>query len=191
MVHPIYTVAPLDGIKRHAGDAVTVTLNDGADVAAAAKAAKAADLAVVMVGNRDSEGKDRPSLSLDEGQDDLIVPPAQAHALAAQLTKQGIPHALLEFKEEAHGFRRTETIIAALEAELSLYAQTLNFPHPDTPQLRLHTAPPEVPIPQAEEAAPTPATSTPAPPATPPARPAPDLPPASRHPTGREQPSRA
>src|SRR5262249_14225744 len=36
-----------------------------------------------------------PVLQL-HGQDDLIVPPAQAHALAARLTHQGIPHALLE-----------------------------------------------------------------------------------------------
>ena len=90
-----------------------------------------------------------PILQL-HGQDDHIVPPAQAHALAAQLTHQGIPHALLEFKEEAHGFRRTETIITALEAELSLYAQTLNFPHPDTPLLRLHTTTPDLPAPDPE-----------------------------------------
>ncbi len=85
-----------------------------------------------------------PILQL-HGQDDIIVPPAQAHTMAAQLTHQGIPHALLEFAGESHGFRRTETIIRALEAELSLYAQTLNFPHPDTPLLRLHTTTPDLP----------------------------------------------
>jgi dipeptidyl aminopeptidase/acylaminoacyl peptidase len=130
-----------------------------------------------------------PILQL-QGLDDLIVPPAQAHALVAQLTHHGIPHALLEFKEESHGFRRAETIIAALEAELSLYAQTLNFPHPDTPRLRLHITPPDTPDPK-PEAGPTPPAPTMEPSPAPPARPAQDPPPVSRHPTAREQPSRA
>ena len=129
-----------------------------------------------------------PILQL-HGQDDLIVPPAQAHALAAQLTHQGIPHALLEFKEESHGFRRTETIIAALEAELSLYAQALNFPHPETPLLRLHTTTPDIPT---SPAAPTEPPSAPEPsPASPPAKQAAATPSAPREPAPREQPSRA
>ena len=131
-----------------------------------------------------------PILQL-HGQDDHIVPPAQAHALAAQLTHQGIPHALLQFKGEGHGFRRTETIITALEAELSLYAQTLNFPHPDTPLLRLHTTPPDLPDP--EPVSPPAATSPPEPPPAPPSpkRPASAAPPAAREAIAREQPSRA
>jgi dipeptidyl aminopeptidase/acylaminoacyl peptidase len=131
-----------------------------------------------------------PILQL-HGQDDHIVPPTQAHALAAQLTHQGIPHALLQFKGEGHGFRRTETIITALEAELSLYAQTLNFPHPDTPLLRLHTTPPDLPDPDPEPA--SAATSPPEPPPAPPSpkRPASAAPPAAREAIAREQPSRA
>ena len=128
-----------------------------------------------------------PILQL-HGQDDHIVPPAQAHALAAQLTHQGIPHALLEFKEEAHGFRRTETIIAALEAELSLYAQTLNFPHPDTPLLRLHTTPPDIPAP---DPAPEPQPAPEPPPAPPSTKRSTSAPPSPRELTPREQPSRA
>jgi dienelactone hydrolase len=130
-----------------------------------------------------------PILQL-HGQDDPIVPPTQAHALAAQLTHQGIPHALLEFKEESHGFRRPETIIAALEAELSLYAQTLNFPHPDTPLLRLHTTAPDLPTP--DPAQPPGSPPAPEPPlASPSTRKASSPPPPPRQPTAREQPSRA
>jgi len=122
------------------------------------------------------------------GQDDLIVPPAQAHTMAAQLTHQGIPHALLEFADESHGFRRTETIVRALEAELSLYAQTLNFPHPDTPMLRLHTTAPDLDTPEpVRSSEPPPAPQPPpAPPSTRRASPAP----APRETIGREQPSR-
>jgi dipeptidyl aminopeptidase/acylaminoacyl peptidase len=130
-----------------------------------------------------------PVLQL-HGQDDHIVPPAQAEAMTAQLSHQGTPHALLQFKDEGHGFRRTETIITALEAELSLYAQTLNFPHPDTPLLRLHTTTPETPDP-----APAPLPEpppTPQPPPAPPSvrRPA-SAPVAPREAISEEQPSRA
>jgi dienelactone hydrolase len=130
-----------------------------------------------------------PILQL-HGQDDPIVLPNQAHALAAQLTHQGIPHALLEFREESHGFRRPETIIAALEAELSLYAQALDFPHPETPLLRLHTTAPDLPDPdpaQPNETRPAP-ESPPAPPST---RRAASSPPAPKEAVAREQPSRA
>jgi dipeptidyl aminopeptidase/acylaminoacyl peptidase len=130
-----------------------------------------------------------PILQL-HGQDDLIVPPAQAHALAAQLTHQGVPHALLQFSGESHGFRRTETIITAIEAELSLYAQTLNFPHPETPLLRLHTTAPDLDTP---ESAPSP--EPPPAPQPPPAPPSPKrasaAPSAPREVIAHEQPSRA
>ena len=125
-----------------------------------------------------------------QGQDDPIVVPDQARALAAQLAHHGIPHALLEFDGESHGFCRPETITAALEAELSLYAQALNFPHPDTPVLRLHTTAPEPPTP--EPAPPAEPPSVPeTPPATSPAEEAAAAPPARREAVAQEEPSRA
>ena len=41
------------------------------------------------------------------------------------------------FKGESHGFRRADTIAAALEAELSFYGQVLGFTPPGIPQLKL------------------------------------------------------
>jgi dipeptidyl aminopeptidase/acylaminoacyl peptidase len=38
-----------------------------------------------------------------------------------------VPHAYLLFEGEGHGFRKAESIVAALEAELSFYAQILGF----------------------------------------------------------------
>jgi dipeptidyl aminopeptidase/acylaminoacyl peptidase len=128
-----------------------------------------------------------PILQL-HGQDDPVVAPAQAHALAAQLTRQGIPHALLEFPGESHGFRRAETIVRALEAELSLYAQALGFPHPDTPMLRLHTTAPDIPEPASPPESP-PAPQPPA--ASPTPKHAASAPPAPREAVSHEQPSRA
>jgi beta-glucosidase len=51
-VTPLYTVTPVDGIKSHG---VTVSYDDGSDPAAAAALARSADIAVVMVGNKDKE----------------------------------------------------------------------------------------------------------------------------------------
>ena len=72
-----------------------------------------------------------------QGLEDPIVPPRQAESIAADLSAHGIRHALLSFKGESHGFRRTETIIAALEAELSFYGQVLGFTPPGIPRLSL------------------------------------------------------
>jgi dipeptidyl aminopeptidase/acylaminoacyl peptidase len=72
-----------------------------------------------------------------QGLDDPIVPPAQSEAVAAQLAEHGIRHALLAFEGESHGFRRVETIIASLEAELSFYGQVLGFTPPGIPAIEL------------------------------------------------------
>ena len=77
-----------------------------------------------------------------QGLDDPIVPPRQAESIAAELSAHGIRHALLTFEGESHGFRRAETVIAALEAELSFYGQVLGFTPPGIPQLPL-TEPPK------------------------------------------------
>jgi dipeptidyl aminopeptidase/acylaminoacyl peptidase len=73
----------------------------------------------------------RPLLLL-QGLDDPIVPPGQAEAIARALAHKNIPHTLLHFPGEAHGFRKQETITAALESELSFYAQTFGFQPPES-----------------------------------------------------------
>jgi dipeptidyl aminopeptidase/acylaminoacyl peptidase len=65
-----------------------------------------------------------------QGLDDPIVPPAQSEAIAAQLAAHGIRHTLITFEGESHGFRKTETVIACLEAELSFYGQVFGFTPP-------------------------------------------------------------
>ena len=56
-----------------------------------------------------------------------MVPPAQAESIAAELTEHRIRHAYLAFEDESHGFRKANTIMASLEAELSFYGQVLGF----------------------------------------------------------------
>jgi beta-glucosidase len=48
---PPYTVTPLAGIRERAGTGIQVTYSDGADLIAAAALAKAADVAIVIIGN--------------------------------------------------------------------------------------------------------------------------------------------
>ncbi|MEJ7762451.1 MAG: S9 family peptidase [Thermomicrobiales bacterium] len=62
-----------------------------------------------------------------QGLDDPVVPPAQAEAIVAAVRARGLPVAYVPFADERHGFRRAETIVRALEAELSFYGQVFGF----------------------------------------------------------------
>jgi dipeptidyl aminopeptidase/acylaminoacyl peptidase len=66
-------------------------------------------------------------LAVFQGAEDRIVPPEQAEAIVAALREKGVPHAYLLFPGEQHGFRRAENIRAALDGELSFYAQIWGF----------------------------------------------------------------
>ena len=72
-----------------------------------------------------------------QGLDDPIVPPAQSEAIAADLAAYGIPHAYLAFEGESHGFRKAETVIACLEAEIAFYGQVFGFTPPDVAPIKL------------------------------------------------------
>ncbi|MFI5981857.1 prolyl oligopeptidase family serine peptidase [Streptomyces sp. NPDC051555] len=72
-----------------------------------------------------------------QGLDDAVCPPAQAERFLAAMRGRSVPHAYLAFEGEGHGFRRADTLVRALEAELSLYAQTFGFARGDVPRLEL------------------------------------------------------
>ncbi|MGW8330121.1 dipeptidyl-peptidase 5 [Streptomyces sp. NPDC055897] len=72
-----------------------------------------------------------------QGLDDAICPPVQCERFLEKLTGRGIPHAYLTFEGEGHGFRRADTMVRALEAELSLYAQVFAIDRNDIPLLEL------------------------------------------------------
>ncbi|MFE7649630.1 S9 family peptidase [Streptomyces phaeoluteigriseus] len=72
-----------------------------------------------------------------QGLDDVICPPAQAERFLARIAGRGVPHAYLAFEGEGHGFRRAETVVRALEAELALYAQVFGLRVPGIPTLEL------------------------------------------------------
>lgn len=72
-----------------------------------------------------------------QGLDDVICPPAQCERFLAEVAGRGTPHAYLAFAGEGHGFRREETIVRAVEAELALYVRTFGLTRSDVPALEL------------------------------------------------------
>ncbi|SDG16575.1 Dipeptidyl aminopeptidase/acylaminoacyl peptidase [Sinosporangium album] len=72
-----------------------------------------------------ADGVTCPMLLL-QGLDDPVVPPEQSAGFAAALAERGVPCTYLTFEGESHGFRRAETRVAALAAELAFYQQVLS-----------------------------------------------------------------
>ncbi len=104
---PPYTVTPLDGIRARAGSGVAVTYASGEDVDAAVAAAKAAEVAVVVVGNhptcgagwaecpRLSDGKeavDRKSLTLED--EELVKRVTAANPRTVVVLISSFPYAI-------------------------------------------------------------------------------------------------
>jgi dipeptidyl aminopeptidase/acylaminoacyl peptidase len=69
-------------------------------------------------------------LLLEQGLDDRVVPPSQSEAVRDALTANGVAHAYLAFEGEGHGFRRAETLVRTMEAELAFLGQVLGFETP-------------------------------------------------------------
>ncbi|WP_438863577.1 prolyl oligopeptidase family serine peptidase [Neptunicella sp.] len=73
------------------------------------------------------DGFNAPLLLL-QGLDDKVVPPNQSQMIFDALKAKGIPTAYIPFEGEGHGFRKSENIITALNAELYFYSQVLGLP---------------------------------------------------------------
>ena len=66
-------------------------------------------------------------LLLLQGLGDEIVPPNQAEKMFEAVKAKGLPTAYVPFEGEQHGFRRSENIKRALEAELYFYSRVFGF----------------------------------------------------------------
>jgi dipeptidyl aminopeptidase/acylaminoacyl peptidase len=78
-----------------------------------------------------------PCLML-HGLEDAIVDVSQAERFVAELDRHGKEWALLTFPGEQHGWRREETIVAVLEAELAFYGLIFGFETPEVGPLKLN-----------------------------------------------------
>ncbi len=72
----------------------------------------------------------RTPLLIEQGLDDRVVPPSQSEAVRDALKENGVPHAYLAFPGEGHGFRRAETVMRQLAAEIAFLGGVRGFePH--------------------------------------------------------------
>ena len=62
-----------------------------------------------------------------QGAEDHVVPVSQAKLIVAALEGNRVPYAYLLFDGEGHGFRKSDSIVRAFQAELSFYAQVLGL----------------------------------------------------------------
>lgn len=72
-----------------------------------------------------------------QGLEDPVVPPQQSESIAADLAAHAIRHGYIAFEGESHGFRRADSMVTSLEAELSFYGQILGFTPPGVPEVKL------------------------------------------------------
>jgi beta-glucosidase len=87
-VIPIYAITPYDGLQAAVNSRTRIAVLDGNDIAAAVAAASRAQIAIVMVGDQDSEGRDQ-SLELPAAQNQLIAAVAKANPKTIVVLKSG------------------------------------------------------------------------------------------------------
>ena len=62
-----------------------------------------------------------------QGADDPVVPPNQSQRIVDALRARHVPVAYILYPGESHGFRKPETIINSLQAELAFYGHIFGF----------------------------------------------------------------
>ena len=72
------------------------------------------------------------ALILFQGLEDQVVPPNQSSMMAEAVRAKSLPVAYLTFAGEQHGFRKADTIVRCLEAELAFYGAVFGFAIADT-----------------------------------------------------------
>ena len=83
------------------------------------------------------EGFDCALLVL-QGEDDKVVPPAQATSIADAVRAKGRPVALRMYAGEGHGFRGAEAVRDATLSELGFYGRVFGFtPADEVPELQI------------------------------------------------------
>ena len=73
-----------------------------------------------------------------QGLDDKVVPPPQSEVMVEALRTRGVPVAYLTLEGEGHGFRKADSIVRTLEAELYFYLRVFGIPAPgDLPAVEI------------------------------------------------------
>jgi dipeptidyl aminopeptidase/acylaminoacyl peptidase len=79
----------------------------------------------------------RVPLLILQGEEDAVVPPAQAEAIRDALIARGVPYGYVLYPGEGHGFRRRETVVHALESTYAFLGRVFGFATPDVPAFEL------------------------------------------------------
>jgi dipeptidyl aminopeptidase/acylaminoacyl peptidase len=66
-----------------------------------------------------------------QGLDDKVVPPPQSEVMVEALRARGVPVAYLTLEGEGHGFRKADSIVRTLEAELVFYLRVFGIAIPE------------------------------------------------------------
>jgi dipeptidyl aminopeptidase/acylaminoacyl peptidase len=75
-------------------------------------------------------GKLRRPMIFFQGLDDKVVPPQQSEQMVAALRARAVPVAYITLEGEGHGFRKADSIVRTLEAELYFYLRVFGIPIP-------------------------------------------------------------
>lgn len=65
-----------------------------------------------------------------QGLDDKVVPPQQSESMVEALRARRLPVAYITLEGEGHGFRKAESVVRTLEAELYFYLRVFGVPVP-------------------------------------------------------------
>ena len=65
-----------------------------------------------------------------QGLDDKVVPPQQSEVMVTALRESGVPVAYMTLEGEGHGFRKADSIVRTLEAELYFYLRIFGMTAP-------------------------------------------------------------
>jgi dipeptidyl aminopeptidase/acylaminoacyl peptidase len=68
-----------------------------------------------------------------QGLDDKVVPPQQSEVMVNALREAGVPVAYITLEGEGHGFRKADSIVRTLEAELYFYQRIFGIAPPAAP----------------------------------------------------------
>jgi dipeptidyl aminopeptidase/acylaminoacyl peptidase len=68
-----------------------------------------------------------------QGLDDKVVPPQQSEVMVNALREAGVPVAYITLEGEGHGFRKADSIVRTLEAELYFYQRIFGIASPEAP----------------------------------------------------------
>ncbi|MDB5906171.1 MAG: peptidase [Massilia sp.] len=90
-----------------------------------------ADMLYLLRSPINHAGQLRRPMIFFQGLDDKVVPPQQSEVMVDALREAGVPVAYITLEGEGHGFRKADSIVRTLEAELYFYLRIFGIESPE------------------------------------------------------------